>query len=102
MNRFGKMALDIRNLIPKVAMHHMVTTLKPGPFSNSLCMQSATTLDELRQRATKYMQMEELKEFRNKAQVPDEPERRGDRSRPTQFGKPTDFPKGPRFTRYTP
>jgi len=48
------------------------------------------------------MQMEELKEFRNKAQVPDEPERRGDRSRPTQFGKPTDFPKGPRFTRYTP
>jgi len=39
------------------------------------------------------MQLEELKEFRNKAQAPDEPERRGDRSRPTQFGKPRDFPK---------
>jgi len=31
----------------------------------------------------------------------DEPDRRGDRNRPTQFGKPRDFPKGPRFTRYT-
>ena len=102
MDRFSKMALDIQNLSPEVAMHHMVTALKPGPFSDSLCMQPATTLDELRQRATKYIQLEELKEFQNKAQAPDEPERRGDRSRPTQFGKPRYFPKGPRFTRYTP
>jgi len=102
MDRFSKMALDIWKLSPEVAMHHMVTTLKPGLFSDSLCMQSTTTLDEVRQTTTKYMQLEELKEFRNKAQAPDEPERRGDRSRPTQFGKLRDFPKGPRFTRYTP
>ena len=63
MGRFSKMALDIRNLSPEVAMHHMVTALKSGPFTDSLCMQLATTLDELRQRATKYMQLEELKEF---------------------------------------
>jgi len=63
MDRFSKMALDIRNLSPEVVMHHMVTTLKPRPFSDSLCMQPATTLDELCQRATKYMQLEELKEF---------------------------------------
>jgi len=47
------------------------------------------------------MQLEELKEFRSRAEAPDEPERRRDRSRPTHFGKPRDFPKGPRFTRYT-
>ena len=63
MDRFSKMALDIRYLSPEVAMHHMVTTLKPGPFSDSLCMQPAATLDELCQRATKYIQLEELKEF---------------------------------------
>jgi len=63
MGRFSKMALDIRNLSPEVVMYHMVTTLKSGPFSDSLCMQSAATLDELRQRATKYMQLEELKEL---------------------------------------
>ena len=93
MDIFSKMALDIRILSPEVATHHMVTALKSRPFSDSLCMQPTTTLDELRQKATKYMQLEELKEFRNKAQAPDEPERRGDRSRQTQFGKPRDFPK---------
>ena len=77
MDRFSKMALDIRNLSPEVVMHHMVTTLKPRPFSDSLCMQPATTLDELCQRATKYMQLEELKEFWNKARAPNEPERTG-------------------------
>jgi len=63
MDKFSKMALDIRNLSPEVAMHHMVTALKPGSFSDNLCMQPATTLDELRQRATKYMRLEELREF---------------------------------------
>ena len=48
------------------------------------------------------MQLEELKEFQSRAQAPDEPERRRDRSRPTHFGKPGDFPKGPRFNHYTP
>ena len=48
MDRFGKTTLDIRNLSSEVAMHHMVIALKPGLFSDSLCMQSATTLDELR------------------------------------------------------
>jgi len=27
MQRFGKVALSIRNLSPEVAMHHMITTL---------------------------------------------------------------------------
>jgi len=63
MDRFSKMVLDIRNLSPEVVMNHMVTALKSGLFSDSLCMQPTTTLDELRQRATKYMQLEELKEF---------------------------------------
>ncbi|XP_068492311.1 uncharacterized protein [Phaseolus vulgaris] len=77
MDKFNKMVLDIRNLSPEVAMQHMVTALKPGPFFDSLCMQLTTTMDELRQRATKYMQLEELKEFLNKARAPDEPERTG-------------------------
>ena len=38
MDRFGKTTLDIRNLSPEVAMHHMVTALKPRPFLDSLCM----------------------------------------------------------------
>ena len=48
MERFGKLALQIRNLNPEVTLHHMVTALRPGPFTDSLCMEPASSLDELR------------------------------------------------------
>jgi len=59
--------MSIRNLSPNVAMHHMLTALCPGPFADNLCMHPADSLDELRKRAAKYMQLEELREFRNQA-----------------------------------
>jgi len=63
MRRFGKMTLKIKNLSPKVALHHLVIVLKPGPFSNNLCKKLATSLDKLRKRATKFMKLKELNEF---------------------------------------
>ena len=48
-------------------MHHMLMVLRLGPFANSLCMQPAKSLDNLEKRAAKYMQLEELREFRNQA-----------------------------------
>ena len=69
MERFGKVALGIRNLSPEVTMHHMITALKPGPFADSLCKKPMINFDELRQRASKFMQMEELREFRNQVRV---------------------------------
>jgi len=68
MERFGKISLNISNLNPEVAMHHLETALKPGPFVDSLCKKPVSNLDELRTRATKFMQMEELKEFRSMTQ----------------------------------
>ncbi|XP_068497790.1 uncharacterized protein [Phaseolus vulgaris] len=65
IDRFSKMAMSIQNLSPNVAMHHMLLALRPGPFADNLCMQSIGSLDELRKRATKFMQLEELREFRN-------------------------------------
>jgi len=49
MDIFGKITLKIRNLSPSFVMHHMVTTLKPVPFSNNLCKKSTINLDELRE-----------------------------------------------------
>jgi len=69
MKRFGNVALNIRNLNPKVGLLHMVTTLRQGPFAHDLCMTPIADLDGLRQRATKFMELEELKDFRNKVRV---------------------------------
>jgi len=63
MERFRKVALSIRNLSPKVTMHHMITALRSRPFSDNLCKKPTTNLVELRQPATKFMQVEELREF---------------------------------------
>jgi len=69
VDRFNKVAMSIQNLSPDVAMHHMLTTLRPGLFANNLCMQPATSLDKLRKKAAKFMQLEELREFRNQARA---------------------------------
>ncbi|XP_020207206.1 uncharacterized protein LOC109792223 [Cajanus cajan] len=37
MSRFNKAALEIRDLNLVVALHHLTTALKSGPFANSIC-----------------------------------------------------------------
>lgn len=108
MERFGKMTLKIKNLSLEVTLHHLVTALKPGPFSDNLCKKPATNLEELRRRATKFMELEELKEFRK--QLRDETTQkkpshnlRNDR---TRFHQPStkigDLARKPKFDQYTP
>lgn len=63
MERFSKVTLNIQNLSLVVAMHHTVKALRPGPFIDSLCKKPAMNLDELRQRATKHMQLDEFREY---------------------------------------
>ena len=69
MKRFSKVTLNIQNLCPDVAMHHMVTTLQPRPFVDSVCKKPVVNLDELRQRDAKYMQLEELREYKSQARI---------------------------------
>jgi len=69
MERFGKVDLNIWNLSLDMAMYHMVKALWSGSFSSSLSKKLAENLDELRQRAAKYVEMEELREFRNPTRV---------------------------------
>ncbi len=61
--------MSIRNLSSDVGMHHMLTTLRLGPFADGLCMQPTASLDELRKRDTKYMLLKELREFCNQARA---------------------------------
>jgi len=69
MECFGKVVLSIQNLSPEITIHHIITTLRSGPFIDSLCKKPTTNLDELRQHVSKFMYMEELREFRNQVRV---------------------------------
>ena len=69
MDRFGQVALNIRGLLPEVAMVYLTTALRSGPFADSLATQPAASMDELRQRAAQYMHVEDLREFKAHARA---------------------------------
>ncbi|XP_020207952.1 uncharacterized protein LOC109792914 [Cajanus cajan] len=106
MSRFNKAALEIRDLNPAVALHHLTIALKPGPFANSICKKPPSDMDDLRCRADKYMQMEELAKFRNQAKAEvaakvEKPAESSYRNRPKDL-VPRDKPvRGPRYSHYT-
>ncbi|XP_020225216.1 uncharacterized protein LOC109807099 [Cajanus cajan] len=107
MDRFNKTALEIRNLNPTVALHHLTTALKPGPFVNSICKKPPSDMHDLRRRADKYMQMEELAEYRNQARA--EPSSKPEKQTEQPYkgrGKEITFRdrpvRGSKYTHYTP
>jgi len=44
-------------------MAYLITTLRLGPFADSLAMQPPANMDDLRRRATQFMQVEELRQY---------------------------------------
>jgi len=66
MDKFSKVYMGIRNLNPKIAMHHLISTILPGRFTKSLIKRPPQNMDELRTRATKFMQIEEHIDYHRK------------------------------------
>ncbi|RDY00367.1 hypothetical protein CR513_16457, partial [Mucuna pruriens] len=56
-------AIKIRDLNPKVALDSMIMALKFELVSNSLCKKPPTSMDELRAKASSYIQMEEMTKY---------------------------------------
>ncbi|XP_020229088.1 uncharacterized protein LOC109810116 [Cajanus cajan] len=107
MDRFNKAALEIRDLNPAVALHHLTTALKPGPFVNSICKKPPLDMNDLRRRADKYMQMEELAEYRSQARAEssgkvDKQIKQPYRGRGKEISLRDRPSRGPKYTQYTP
>ncbi|XP_020234498.1 uncharacterized protein LOC109814472 [Cajanus cajan] len=106
MDRFNKIAMEIGDLNPAVALDRLSTALRPGPFVNSLCKKPPIDMNDLRRRAEKHMQMEELAETRNQARAEEnfsqkEPGREQVKKMNAEPSN-TRPPKGPRYAAYTP
>ncbi|XP_057757849.1 uncharacterized protein LOC130976910 [Arachis stenosperma] len=59
MERFNKACLDIQNLPTEAAIMGLINGLREGPFSHSISKKHPTSLNEVQERAEKYINMEE-------------------------------------------
>ena len=59
MERFNKTCMDIQSLPTEAAIMGLINGLREGPFSQSISKKYPTSLDEVQERAEKYINMEE-------------------------------------------
>ncbi|XP_068475257.1 uncharacterized protein [Phaseolus vulgaris] len=103
MDRFSKVCMSIRNLNPEIAMHHLVSAILPGRFTESLIKRPPCNMDELRTRVTKFMQIEEHIDYHRKTHVENTDRGKGIRPPIVPTNRDRHRPnRGPRFHNYTP
>ena len=59
MERFNKTCMDIQSLPTEAAIMGLINGLREGPFSQLISKKYPTSLDEVQERAEKYINMEE-------------------------------------------
>ncbi|RDY03287.1 hypothetical protein CR513_13145, partial [Mucuna pruriens] len=62
---FSDISVKIHNLNPEVVLHSIIMALKSRSFSDSLCKILPKDIDNLRTKASDYIQMEEMTMFRD-------------------------------------
>jgi len=103
MDRFSKVCMGIQNLNPDIVMHHLVSAILPGRFTESLIKRPPYNMDELRTKATKFMQIEEHVDYHRKTHVENTERNKG--TSPSMVPADRDryrSNKGPCFHNYTP
>ncbi|XP_027915918.1 uncharacterized protein LOC114175339 [Vigna unguiculata] len=63
LNRYNCMSIKIKDLSDEIVRHHFSYGLQPGVFTDKISRKKSKTMEEMRERATKFIQMEDMQEF---------------------------------------
>ncbi|XP_014489922.1 uncharacterized protein LOC106752703 [Vigna radiata var. radiata] len=105
MDRFQRTVRRVKGLSTELALQHVMLGLRPGPFKDSICRNPPKSMEELRQRTTDEIRVEDMKqsywkELQEAKSEKHESRRDGQGGRPGS-GKARDEPRNPRFPQYT-
>jgi len=97
LDRYNWMSVKMKDLSDEIARHHFSYGLQPGVFADKISRKKPKTMEEMRERAAKFIQMEDMQEFRVKKR-----EKEDAAPRPSKpLARPSER-KVPKFTTYTP
>lgn len=108
VDRFTAEILMIKDLESGVALHSMRVGLREGPFLDSLSKRPAIVIDDLRQRASKYISMEEAREAKRKERADNQERKTNQNVGGRRLASKIEMlprlyePRRPKYTMYTP
>ncbi|XP_027905887.1 uncharacterized protein LOC114165469 [Vigna unguiculata] len=102
LDRYNRMSVKIKDLSDEIARHHFSYGLQPGVFVDKISRKKPKTMEEMRERAAKFIQMEDMQEFRVKKREKEDAASQKSAPRPSKpLARPSEK-KTPKFTTYTP
>ncbi|XP_047179010.1 uncharacterized protein LOC124845868 [Vigna umbellata] len=110
MDRFNRTARQVRGVGKKFTISTLATTLRPSPFADNLFVEPSLTLDELQERAARFIRIEEMRAVQRRQQEQNSSSGQEKKESKKLFvpgerlkgQKYRDGPKGARYERYTP
>ncbi|XP_027927464.1 uncharacterized protein LOC114184352 [Vigna unguiculata] len=102
LDRYNRMSVKMKDLSDEIARHHFSYGLQPGVFADKISRKKPKTMEEMRERAPKFIQMEDMQEFRVKKREKEDAAVPKTAPRPNKPSTRPSERKAPRFTTYTP
>ncbi|XP_014490790.1 uncharacterized protein LOC106753487 [Vigna radiata var. radiata] len=107
MHRYTEAARRVKGITHEFIIRNLPNCLKPGYVSETLYVELPNTLEELQEKMTKFIKMEDQRNFRRKTDVPTN-EHKQERKHPREGDRNQRPPRrdllaalGPRYDRYT-
>jgi len=102
LDRYNCMSIKIKDLSDEIDRHHFSYGLQSGVFANKISRKKPKTMEEMRERAAKFIRMEDMQEFRVKKREKEDAASQKSAPRPSKpLARPNEK-KTYKFTTYTP